>query len=270
LDRESPIFPKGTGSDEEPIELPGVKRGEFENLLKLFYDGMYELTLSVQQWTSILSIATRFKMAKVRAKAIFQLNKLRHTIDPVEQIVLSTRYNISEWLSDAYVALCEREKPLSAEEGRRLGDDIPYLVAEAREKILRIELDASKILSKCTNCGEADSSCRYCGACTRASSPVAEGSSVSPARRIVEEVFGWKEAEEKDEEHEGNEGARMAKIEEIQKMWMQAKEVAEGEILKLQKGLNGEVIDLLPVGVPVPVGASGKVEGKGKKKKGKK
>lgn len=39
LDRESSIFPKGTGSKAQPIELPGVTRLEFKSLLNFFYNG---------------------------------------------------------------------------------------------------------------------------------------------------------------------------------------------------------------------------------------
>lgn len=45
LDRESSIFPKGTGSTNQPIELPGVTQAELESLLVFFYDGYVQLSL---------------------------------------------------------------------------------------------------------------------------------------------------------------------------------------------------------------------------------
>ena len=151
LDRESDIFPRSSGSD--PINLPGVTKFEFESLLDYFYEG-YVVTWcfvhprftslhfrmnkrfkpSLESWKSILSISSRFKMTKLRTRAIDEITAFYPRIDPVDQIVLAVQYDVNRWLSIGYAALVRRETPLECEEARRLGVDTMCLIAKARER----------------------------------------------------------------------------------------------------------------------------------------
>ena len=156
MDRESQAFPKGTSSDNDPIELQDVTQTEFESLLDFLYDGCVlhltdffecykfvfrmhnETTPSLAAWTSLLSISTRFEMNRIRTRAIAEIISFRPNIDPVDQVVLAVQHNIPEWLPLGYAALCQREDPLELEEAERLGMKTTVLLAKARESVRKI------------------------------------------------------------------------------------------------------------------------------------
>ena len=89
---------------------------------------------SLESWKSILSISSRFEMAKLRTRAIDEITTFHPCIDPVDQIVLGVQYDISKWLSAGYAALVRRESPLECDEARKLGVDTMCLIANARER----------------------------------------------------------------------------------------------------------------------------------------
>ena len=89
---------------------------------------------SLESWKSILSISSRFEMAKLRTRAIDEITTFHPRIDPVDQIVLAVQYDISKWLSPGYAALVRRESPLECDEARKLGVDTICLIAKARER----------------------------------------------------------------------------------------------------------------------------------------
>ncbi|OCH91167.1 hypothetical protein OBBRIDRAFT_834423 [Obba rivulosa] len=144
LERDSELFrglfscPPGKGgaegkTEERPVELPGVDAFEFECLLDFLYDGMYALTSparTIQQWMALLSISSRFMFDKIRAMTI---NALSPRLDAMERIALSSQFDIPQWLKPALVDLCMREKPLSDDEGRRIGFETSLQIARARE-----------------------------------------------------------------------------------------------------------------------------------------
>lgn len=209
---------------------------------------MHNTTIpSLDQWVALLSISTRFEMSKVRNRAISEITLLRGDIDPVDQIVLAQKYGVPEWLSDAYIALCEREQPLAAYEARKLEGDIPYMVAEAREAVLKAQLVDLKAGCRCPS-----------------QTPVSTQSSSSPSksfartispknlivRQVVDEVFGREErakeaerlAKEQElaekmtkrlqEEKQRREREKLKKLKEAK----EAKERAEEEILRMELG----------------------------------
>jgi hypothetical protein len=156
LDRESQIFPKSTGPKDDPVELPGVTRAEFESLLNFFYDGCVpykkpsvslahllcvvprmhnETTRPLLFWTLLLSIATRFEMVHVRSRAITEIDIFNPWIDPVDQVVLAVRHNVPKWLPQAYTAICQRADPIEIEDARKLGLETTVLLAKSRETV---------------------------------------------------------------------------------------------------------------------------------------
>ena len=156
LDRESQIFPKSTGPKDDPVELPGVTRAEFESLLNFFYDGCVpykkpsvslahllcvvprmhnETTRPLLFWTLLLSIATRFEMVHVRSRAITEIDVFNPRIDPVDQVVLAVRHDVPEWLPQAYTAICQRADPIEIEDARKLGLETTVLLAKSRETV---------------------------------------------------------------------------------------------------------------------------------------
>lgn len=54
--------------------------------------------MSLSAWTALLSVSTRFDMARVRSRAIKEIDEFHPSIDPVEKVVLAVKYNVPEWL----------------------------------------------------------------------------------------------------------------------------------------------------------------------------
>jgi hypothetical protein len=128
-------------SDDLPISLPGVTRFEFKTLLDFFYDCMHDdFELSLNEWTAILSISSRYDMDRIRQRAIRQIISHRPRIDPVEKIVLAEKHDIAGWLPSAYASLCQRVNPLEEWEAEKLGLRITVRLARAREAVRELAL----------------------------------------------------------------------------------------------------------------------------------
>jgi len=136
LDRESDIFRSyPSGTEDNPIPLPGVLPEEFEALVEYFYDGVHgNISRSNNEWSHLLSISTRFKMEKIRQRAITELENFG-VPDPVEKIILAVKHSVPAWLEPAHVELCQRGEPIRSEEAERLGLSIAMKLARAREYV---------------------------------------------------------------------------------------------------------------------------------------
>jgi hypothetical protein len=85
-------------------------------------------------WASVLHIASEFGFDSIRRLAVRNLFPLA---SPVDKIVFGHRYGISEWLLDAYVAVCTRSEPITREEGDALGVKDIIQIGGIREAIAR-------------------------------------------------------------------------------------------------------------------------------------
>ena len=74
---------------------------------------------TVEDWTSILRLATKWNFLSLRELAV---ERLLAITSPIDKVVLSHTFDLPKWLPLAYAQLCERAKPLTAEEGKRLGE----------------------------------------------------------------------------------------------------------------------------------------------------
>ncbi|KAG2159340.1 uncharacterized protein EDB93DRAFT_1115134 [Suillus bovinus] len=147
LQRESDVFrtmfvcpptqdgPEGL-SDDKPIVLPDVTVAEFEALLKFLYDGGTSPSpfSTADEWIRLLSIATRYEMERIRARALHELDYLP-PLDPIQKIVLARRHDVRQWLLPSYVALCLRREPLNVLEAVELGLETMVLIAIGRESV---------------------------------------------------------------------------------------------------------------------------------------
>lgn len=89
---------------------------------------------SVEEWTSVLHLATRWDFDDIRTLAIKELQALPMT--SVDKIVLSQRFNINTpWASAGFTALCQRPQPLTLDEARRLGIESSTRIAQKRERL---------------------------------------------------------------------------------------------------------------------------------------
>jgi hypothetical protein len=87
----------------------------------------------MEQWTSILHLATKWRFDTMRHAAI---HGLQDVSDPIEKIRLWQKYNIKNyWVLGAFTDACIREECLSIEEGRILGIENIVLIAQVRERL---------------------------------------------------------------------------------------------------------------------------------------
>lgn len=91
-----------------------------------------EPTLSAQQWSEALQLATIWGFEILRDLAIGYLDCLLN--DPLSRIELADGCDIEEWLHPAYAKLCAQEAPLTAKEGRVLGFERFAALCKIREE----------------------------------------------------------------------------------------------------------------------------------------
>ncbi|KAL0574909.1 hypothetical protein V5O48_007053 [Marasmius crinis-equi] len=109
-----------------PVVLHDTDPRDFERLLSIFYPTDYSQhdAQTVEDWTSVLRVSTRFGMTKIRSLA---LDNLYMTANAVEKIALNNEFKFddaeieSEWILDGYVELVTRVEPLTFEEGEMIG-----------------------------------------------------------------------------------------------------------------------------------------------------
>jgi hypothetical protein len=109
--------------------------------------GVYAAT-NVDDWSSVLDLASKWKFESIKALAIERLAALA---SPIDKIVLGRRHEITEWLVDAYTAVCERSSALTLEEAKRLGLDdvvkISFLRQEIRTSAFRLARASVDVVS---------------------------------------------------------------------------------------------------------------------------
>ncbi|TDL18025.1 hypothetical protein BD410DRAFT_512536 [Rickenella mellea] len=123
-------------SDRKPFLLLGISAVDFERLLSIIYPpvfGVYK-TSSAEEWISVLHLATRWEFDDIRSLAIKELQTKQ--LDPVDRIVISQEYDItSDWTLSAYTILCQRARPLTVDEARRLGIETATRISQLRERL---------------------------------------------------------------------------------------------------------------------------------------
>ena len=90
---------------------------------------------SLQYWTDLLSISTKYQLESIRPVAIKGIDNYRQEIDPVEKYALATKYMVKEWEASSFKRLCQRADPLTVEEAKKLGVVVVTEVFREREKI---------------------------------------------------------------------------------------------------------------------------------------
>lgn len=150
------MFPRKETSASDPVKINATE-AEFESLLDFFYGGYVndlafnyvflsstdwidirmhnETTRPLLSWQNILTIATNYRMTRMRNRAIREIYDFRPRIDPIEQIVLAVKCGVEEWLPIAYTALCKRKDAIQLEEAEKIGIVITVKLNIARELI---------------------------------------------------------------------------------------------------------------------------------------
>jgi hypothetical protein len=86
----------------------------------------------VEEWISVLNLSSRLEFASIRDLAV---NNIAPMASAIDKALLGKRHGVKSWVMDAYGELCTREKPLSIEEGRRLGVDLVIKINELRHEL---------------------------------------------------------------------------------------------------------------------------------------
>lgn len=128
-------LPEG-GSEQNPIILEGVKPEEFECFLSVIYPSDFSKSdnKTVEDWTAVLSLASRWEFVSMRQLAI---NRLTRIASPVERITRAVKYDVKDWLLPAYTELCARDEPLNLEEGLKLGIRDVIFIGQLRSSVRR-------------------------------------------------------------------------------------------------------------------------------------
>lgn len=124
-----------------PIHLPDITSIDFDRLLTIIYPSSfaYRDITSMEEWISVLNLSCKLEFASIRDLAIDNIAPKASIMD---KAILGKRCAIKSWIMDAYIELCTRERPLSIEEGRRLGIDLVIKINELRHELFyRIRTD---------------------------------------------------------------------------------------------------------------------------------
>ena len=76
-------------------------------------------------------------MLSVRQYAIDTIQS-NFSLETFDKLDLANTYDVPQWAESAYHAICSRPTSLTLEEARRVGIETAVLVAEARERVLKI------------------------------------------------------------------------------------------------------------------------------------
>jgi hypothetical protein len=145
-------------SDNNPIELQGVRSIDFERLVWMFYNELVvflrlgpcccqlqlikytyiyrtfsEYTASEEEWSSIIYLAYMWDFRNV-CRAAFKAYVALPDVKPIIKIAMREKYKFPrEYLLDAYLSICDRKNPLSVEEGKLIGLETLALITQTRE-----------------------------------------------------------------------------------------------------------------------------------------
>ncbi|RPD65580.1 hypothetical protein L227DRAFT_466941, partial [Lentinus tigrinus ALCF2SS1-6] len=125
------------GSDEWPLPLSGTRVREFAMFLSVIYPASRAGTLkshTLEEWIVILDQSYKWGCSAGRAMAVEYLQSL--SMDHVLKIAIWKKYELGEaYIIPSYHAICIRQHPLSAAEGKLLGLDAAVRLAAMRDKV---------------------------------------------------------------------------------------------------------------------------------------
>lgn len=163
FERHSKIFatpfslpqPAAGTDDKNPFKLCGIKKEDFQALLKVLYP-MYATEhaysplvklinirhrtaipqlpeLKHEEWISVLHLASRWDFIEVRNLAIQKLELYAEMLGAAERILLARKYDVASWLRSGYTQLLRRKIPISSEEAGKIGWEVALQICQLRE-----------------------------------------------------------------------------------------------------------------------------------------
>ncbi|TFY61350.1 hypothetical protein EVJ58_g4557 [Rhodofomes roseus] len=145
LKRDSPVFQDMFSmhsdegrSDDSPILIEGTKSTDFACFLACLYPSSFGEVdeMHPEEWAAVLDLAIKWQFLGVRKLAVKQMASL--TVDSPTlalQIATARKHHIDSWYLDAVVKMCERSRPISPEEGERLGLLETIRISAMRQKL---------------------------------------------------------------------------------------------------------------------------------------
>ncbi|KLO15108.1 hypothetical protein SCHPADRAFT_825297 [Schizopora paradoxa] len=130
-------------SDEHPFILEGISCVDFERFMEALLPrnpGSYALH-SIEEWKSVLALATRWEVEPLRTLAMKHFESLPFTeFDAVDRILLATQYDFNNnWAFHAYMNLCVRAQALNGSEISRLGPEKSAQISQIRERSMNLK-----------------------------------------------------------------------------------------------------------------------------------
>ncbi|KAG6877956.1 hypothetical protein C0993_001574 [Termitomyces sp. T159_Od127] len=121
------------GSTEGTAIILEEHPDDFAKFLWVFYNPRYSLyDTSVDNWKVILRLAHKWEFMEIKNLVVRELEKLE--MPDVDRIATYQNHDVDRnYLIPRYAALCEREQPLTLEEGTQLGMATTLMIARARE-----------------------------------------------------------------------------------------------------------------------------------------
>ncbi|KZV70371.1 hypothetical protein PENSPDRAFT_734744 [Peniophora sp. CONT] len=113
----------------------GITHMDLDNFFAMMYTSAYQaadMSFSIENWISILRIATRWKAGDMRDASIRALSCM---VSPLDKLLLSRAYDISAWLAPACAAFALHQAPFTTEEIKVLGKDGMASVLRARKAV---------------------------------------------------------------------------------------------------------------------------------------
>ncbi|KAI4524620.1 hypothetical protein K525DRAFT_193586 [Schizophyllum commune Loenen D] len=123
FERHAPRFAEKYLRGEQPdlIQHHGVSSVDFQRFLSIKYPsdlGICDIC-TVDEWTSVLRLASQWSVPRLRDVAIREIGALSPT--PIERVVIAREFSLGPtWLVPAFVALCRTSEPLGYEDAERL------------------------------------------------------------------------------------------------------------------------------------------------------
>jgi len=143
-DMYSVPVPEGKPADgscaEHPLYLSGVTSEEFAQLLRVLYPSSHgeALSLSSQEWETVLKLANQWQFDTVRATAIRALQPIISNLSPQEAIVKGRQYDVVKWLFDGVLIMARRAEPIREEDVKVIGIHDALKIAHVREEMANI------------------------------------------------------------------------------------------------------------------------------------
>ena len=92
---------------------------------------------STDEWRKLLVISSKLDCGEVRTKAIDELTAKKTSMSPIDRIELGNKYNVPQWLPEAYAEAFVRDSHLTVEEGKKLGLEVTVKVLKGRDTCKR-------------------------------------------------------------------------------------------------------------------------------------